>query len=147
MVVSMNVYMYYIQESIRVIHTTILYYATHYELAPDMIHTHSVCIQYTLCIIFPRFLVLQVVELKPNGSNTKVTSDNCIEYIHALANYHLNKRIDRQFRSFREGLNTVIPIEWLTLFNQFELQVLISGVEEPINMDELMGYTMYSGTV
>ena len=87
-----------------------------------------------------------MIELKPNGANIQVTSSNCIEYIHALADYHLNHQIDSQFRAFREGLSMVIPIQWLTLFNQTELQTLVSGAEEPISMTELKKYTIYSGT-
>ena len=86
-----------------------------------------------------------MIELKPDGANTRVTAANCIEYIHSLADYHLNRQIDRQFKAFREGLNTVIPIQWLMFFNQTELQTLISGTEEPIDMNDLKKYTLYSG--
>ncbi len=86
-----------------------------------------------------------MIELKPGGGAIRVTAANCIEYIHSLADYHLNKTIDAQFRAFREGLNSVIPVQWLSFFNQIELQTLISGAEEPINMADLKKYTTYSG--
>lgn len=55
-----------------------------------------------------------------------VTRDNCVQYIHLLAHWRLNVSIERQFRAFREGLASVVPLQWLRLFNQGELQVQLS---------------------
>lgn len=52
-----------------------------------------------------------------------VTRENCVQYIHLLAHWRLNVSIERQFRAFREGLASVVPLQWLRLFNQGELQV------------------------
>ena len=90
--------------------------------------------------------VLQVLELKENGANIPVTRENCVEYIHLVANYKMNGQIERQFQAFRQGLSQVIPLRWLRLFNQFELQVLISGAEVPIDIGDLRNNTKYSGT-
>ena len=65
----------------------------------------------------------QVVELKPGGADIPVTRENCVQYIHLLANWRLNVTIERQFRAFRDGLASVVPLQWLRLFNQGELQV------------------------
>lgn len=35
----------------------------------------------------------EIVELKPNGKNIPVTSQNRIEYIHLMADYRLNKQV------------------------------------------------------
>ena len=67
----------------------------------------------------------QVVELRPGGGDIPVTRDNCVQYIHLLAHWRLNSSIERQFRAFREGLASVVPLQWLRLFNQGELQVHI----------------------
>ena len=53
-----------------------------------------------------------------------MTRENCVQYIHLLAHWRLNVSIERQFRAFREGLAGVVPLQWLRLFNQGELQVL-----------------------
>lgn len=87
----------------------------------------------------------QVVELKRGGTNISVTRANCIEYIHRVAHYRLNRQIERQFQAFRQGLSAVIPVQWLGLFNQRELQVLISGAEVPIDVSDLRRHTTYSG--
>lgn len=70
--------------------------------------------------------LLQVVELRRGGADMPVTRDNCVQYIHLLAHWRLNVSIERQFRAFREGLASVVPLQWLRLFNQGELQVQLS---------------------
>ena len=85
------------------------------------------------------------MELKPGGSDIPVTYNNRIEYIHLLSQYHLNQRMERQFQSFRKGLDEVVPVLWLTLFNEQELQVLISGAVTSIDVDDLYNHTKYSG--
>jgi ubiquitin-protein ligase E3 C len=87
----------------------------------------------------------KVVELRPGGGDLPVTRGNCIQYIHLLADWRLNTSIDPQFRAFREGLARVVPLSWLRLFNQGELQVLISGAEVPIDINDLRANTKYAG--
>ena len=53
--------------------------------------------------------------------------------------------MERQFQSFRKGVNSVIPLLWLTLFNEQELQTLISGTQSSIDLDDLYKHTHYSG--
>ena len=87
----------------------------------------------------------QVIELKPGGADISVTRDNCIEYIHLVSHYKLNVQLDRQFQAFRQGLSSVVPLHWLRLFSQNELQVLISGARVPISVEDLRQHTIYSG--
>lgn len=44
---------------------------------------------------------------------------------------------------FREGLNDVVPIQLLQIFNFKELQTLISGTEEPIDIKDWRKHTSY----
>ena len=85
--------------------------------------------------------------LKPDGENTPVTSSNRMEFIKCFADFHLNTKISEQFLAFREGLHSVIPAQWLTLFDQYELQVLISGAQVAINVEDLKNNTLYYGKV
>ena len=87
----------------------------------------------------------KVVVLKPGGVDIPVTRTNCIEYIHLVAHYKLNVQLQHQFAAFREGLSRVVPLAWLRLFSQGELQVLISGAEVPIDVHDLRQNTTYSG--
>jgi ubiquitin-protein ligase E3 C len=87
----------------------------------------------------------RVVELKPNGSQIMVTAENRLEYIQLMADYKLNKQIKSQCLAFRSGLANVLPLEWLYMFSSKELQILISGAEIPIDIDDLMTHTRYNG--
>ncbi|KAB0798693.1 hypothetical protein PPYR_09686 [Photinus pyralis] len=87
----------------------------------------------------------KVIELKPNGTNISVTSDNRLEYIHRLANFKLNTQIKKQCNAFREGLDNVVPLLWLRLFNHLELQVIIGGDTQEMDIDDLKAHTSYGG--
>ncbi|XP_066601185.1 ubiquitin-protein ligase E3C [Prorops nasuta] len=84
-------------------------------------------------------------ELKPNGANIPVTNHNRIEYIHLMADYKLNKQIRSQCYAFKQGIGSVIPLDWLQMFNNKELQVLISGAQIPVDVNDLMLHTNYTG--
>ncbi|XP_059622262.1 ubiquitin-protein ligase E3C [Phlebotomus argentipes] len=87
----------------------------------------------------------RVVELKPNGGNISVSNHNRMEYIHLMADYKLNRQIRPQCLAFREGLQNVIPTEWLSIFSNKELQLLISGAEHSICVQDLKCHTKYGG--
>ncbi|OCT75503.1 ubiquitin-protein ligase E3C [Xenopus laevis] len=87
----------------------------------------------------------QVVELKTGGKDIPVTSANRIAYIHLVADYRLNKQIRPHCLAFRQGLANVVNLEWLRMFDQQEIQVLISGAQVPICLDDLKSFTNYSG--
>ncbi|TDG42604.1 hypothetical protein AWZ03_010965 [Drosophila navojoa] len=87
----------------------------------------------------------QVVELKPQGQSTPVTNSNRIEYLQLIANYKLNVQIKRHCKAFRKGLSNVLPIEWLYMFSNKELQILISGAEIPIDLEDLKKHCKYGG--
>uniref|UniRef100_A0A8K9Y1H8 Ubiquitin-protein ligase E3C n=1 Tax=Oncorhynchus mykiss TaxID=8022 RepID=A0A8K9Y1H8_ONCMY len=87
----------------------------------------------------------QVVELKPGGKDIPVSTANRIAYIHLVADYRLNKQIRPHCLAFRQGLANVVNLEWLRMFDQQEIQVLISGAHVPICLDDLKTFTSYSG--
>uniref|UniRef100_A0A8C5LBI6 Ubiquitin-protein ligase E3C n=3 Tax=Jaculus jaculus TaxID=51337 RepID=A0A8C5LBI6_JACJA len=87
----------------------------------------------------------QVVELKFGGKDIPVTGANRIAYIHLVADYRLNKQIRPHCLAFRQGLANVVSLEWLRMFDQQEIQVLISGAQVPISLEDLKSFTNYSG--
>ncbi|XP_055627362.1 ubiquitin-protein ligase E3C [Toxorhynchites rutilus septentrionalis] len=87
----------------------------------------------------------RIEELKPNGANITVSSSNRLEYIQLMADFKLNKQIRSQCLAFRQGLANVLPIEWLYMFSNKELQVLISGAEIPVDVNDLRQNTRYGG--
>ncbi|KAF9794972.1 hypothetical protein SFRURICE_011103 [Spodoptera frugiperda] len=87
----------------------------------------------------------RIEELKPGGANIPVTAENRIEYIHLVADYKLNKQIRSQCTAFKRGLVSVVSAEWLRMFSCRELQLLISGAEVPIDIEDLRRHTHYAG--
>ncbi|XP_060731491.1 ubiquitin-protein ligase E3C-like [Tachysurus vachellii] len=87
----------------------------------------------------------QVVELKPGGKDIPVTMANRIAYIHLVADYRLNKQIQAHCMAFRQGLANMLNLEWLRMFDQQEIQVLISGAHILICLEDLKKFTNYSG--
>ncbi|KAJ8686743.1 hypothetical protein QAD02_022537 [Eretmocerus hayati] len=87
----------------------------------------------------------RVDELKPGGANIPVTNHNRIEYIHLMADYKLNKQIRAQCNAFKQGMGNVLPHDWIQMFNNKELQVLISGAQIPVDVNDLRQHTNYTG--
>ncbi|CAL1296841.1 unnamed protein product [Larinioides sclopetarius] len=87
----------------------------------------------------------EVVELIPGGTSIPVTENNRINYIHLMADFKLNKQIKAQCQAFKEGLANVIDMEWLYMFDSNELQILISGAQTPIDIEDLKAHTVYAG--
>jgi ubiquitin-protein ligase E3 C len=74
-----------------------------------------------------------------------VTSVNCREYIHQLANYKLNREVAEQSRAFQSGLREIVPLDLLRLFSAQEVQLLIGGDQRPLDIQDLKRHTAYGG--
>ncbi|PIC44589.1 hypothetical protein B9Z55_004907 [Caenorhabditis nigoni] len=81
--------------------------------------------------------LVRTVNLKPNGSNQRVTVDNVHEYIRLYVNYYLKHRISTMVGAIRRGISEVISIEWMSMFAPHELQILIAGFEEVFTIREI----------
>ncbi|KAI4917836.1 uncharacterized protein J4E92_008773 [Alternaria infectoria] len=85
-------------------------------------------------------------DLKPDGSNTPVTNQNRLVYISYMARHRLQNQPYAQTTAFLRGLATMIQPSWLSMFNQSELQTLISGTRTSIDVEDLRRNTIYGGT-
>lgn len=88
---------------------------------------------------------MKTADLIPNGSNIPVTRENRLQYIYLVAHHRLTKQIKKQSTAFFEGLSEIIDPKWLRMFNQQELQILLGGVNAPIDLDDLRSHTQYGG--
>ncbi|KJE88758.1 ubiquitin protein ligase [Capsaspora owczarzaki ATCC 30864] len=86
------------------------------------------------------------VDLIPGGSGIAVNNENRIRYIFAKAHYRLNSQMRVQSRAFLRGLSTIVPTDWLQLFDQDELQAFISGGEGLVDIEDLRENTVYQGS-
>lgn len=90
------------------------------------------------------FGVRKVTELVPNGSDIPVTNKNRLKYIFLVANYRLEAQIRAQCTAFFNGLSELIDPRWLRIFDQMELQELIKGSDQPIDIADLRAHTALS---
>ncbi|XP_052727718.1 E3 ubiquitin-protein ligase UPL6 isoform X3 [Vigna angularis] len=84
-------------------------------------------------------------ELLPGGRNLRVTNENVITFIHLVANHRLNFQIRQQSSHFLRGFEQLIQKDWIDMFNEHELQLLISGSVDSLDIDDLRLHTNYAG--
>ncbi|KAE8147852.1 IQ and HECT domain protein [Aspergillus avenaceus] len=84
-------------------------------------------------------------DLKPNGSDLPVTNQNRLVYISYIARYRLQVQPALQTNAFLQGLGQIIQPSWLSMFNQSELQTLVSGDSGDIDVSDLRRNTLYGG--
>ncbi|CAF4751629.1 unnamed protein product [Rotaria sp. Silwood1] len=85
----------------------------------------------------------QTYELIPGGQDIPVTTKNLTEYCTHYREYRLNE-FHRQIEYIRQGLCSVIPSDFLTLFTADELEVAICG-KGHIDVLLLKRNTIYNG--
>ena len=81
-------------------------------------------------------------ELKADGQNVAVTETNKREYVQLACQMKMTGSIRSQIKSFLEGFYEVIPKSLISIFNEQELELLISGLPT-IDIDDLKGNTEY----
>ena len=86
---------------------------------------------------------LNEVDLMPNGENIKVTQSNKFRYIYMVADHRLNQRIKPQSDAFVNGFRECIPLNWLAIFNDRELNMLMSGASKSFDVKDLVKHSTY----
>lgn len=71
--------------------------------------------------------LLKTTELIPNGSKIRVTNQNKLMYLDALAQYRLATSVREEVEHFLKGLNELIPENLLCIFDENELELLMCG--------------------
>ncbi|KAE9242222.1 E3 ubiquitin-protein ligase [Phytophthora fragariae] len=85
----------------------------------------------------------EVVDLIPNGRNVVVTDENKMEYVKLVTHHRMATGIRQQIDSFLKGFHQLVPPEMIAIFNENELELLISGMPE-IDIDDLKANTEYA---
>ncbi len=81
--------------------------------------------------------------LIPNGEQIAVTNENKFMYIQRIVHYRLNVQIREQCQYFLQGMEQVIPKQWIQMFNETELYLLICGGEQVLDIVDLKEHTQY----
>lgn len=84
----------------------------------------------------------QVIDLIPDGRNIPVTQENKEEYVQRVVEYRLVESVREQLDNFLKGFHEIIPPDLISIFNEQELELLISGLPE-IDVDEWKNNTEY----
>lgn len=56
--------------------------------------------------------------------------------------FFISRGIEQQTKTFLEGFNEVVPLEWLKYFDERELELMLCGMQE-IDVDDWMKNTIY----
>jgi len=77
-----------------------------------------------------RFGEMVTIELKPGGADVPVTEENKKDYVDAVVEYRISKRVNEQFEAFMAGFSELIPQDLINVFDERELELLIGGMSE-----------------
>ena len=80
--------------------------------------------------------------MKSNGREIPVTEANKKEYVQLACQMKMTGSIRSQIKSFLDGFYDVIPKNLISIFNEQELELLISGLPN-IDIDDLKANTEY----
>ncbi|KAF3180476.1 putative E3 ubiquitin-protein ligase [Orbilia oligospora] len=83
------------------------------------------------------------VPLVPGGENKPVTNENKREFVDLYAQYLLDTSVARQFEPFKRGFWTVCGGNALTLFQPDEIELLVRGSDEPLDVTALRAVATY----
>ena len=99
-------------------------------------------LELTFSLDASEFGVNKVIELIPNGATMNVTNENKHEYVRLVCQEKMIGSIRQQINSFLEGFYTIIPKSLISIFNEQELELLISGLPD-IDIEDLKANTEY----
>jgi len=83
-------------------------------------------------------------DLVPGGRHLAVTDDNKAEYVTLMCRHRMTSGIHAQIEAFLGGFHDLVPPELISIFNEKELELLISGLPD-VDLDDLQLHTEYSG--
>ncbi|KAJ6156752.1 hypothetical protein N7497_005637 [Penicillium chrysogenum] len=83
------------------------------------------------------------VPLCPNGENRPVTNSNKREFVDLYVQYLLDTAVARQFEPFKRGFFTVCGGNALSLFRPDEIEMLVRGSDEPLDVSSLRAVATY----
>ena len=106
------------------------------------------CIEGVLDLTFTaeqdEFGAARVVELTEGGADTPVTEANKHEYVRLVAQHRMTGAIEPQLEALLAGFHELVPKDLIAIFNERELELLISGLPD-IDLEDLYKHTEYHG--
>ena len=106
-------------------------------------------VEDTFCLNFvvvtERYGQTVSASLCPNGENRPVTNNNRREFVDLYIKYLLDSSVVRQYEPFRRGFFSVCEGNALSLFRPEEIELLVRGSEEPLDVETLKAVAIYDG--
>ncbi|CAO3595638.1 unnamed protein product [Absidia cylindrospora] len=99
-------------------------------------------IDLTFSMEMDDFGTTRVIDLKPGGRDLPVTEQNKHEYVNLVTAQKLTIAIKDQINAFLQGFHDIIPASLIQIFNEQELELLISGLPD-IDLDDWKNNTEY----
>ena len=90
-----------------------------------------------------RYGASQTIALCPGGESKPVTNANRREYVDLYTRYLLEVSVTRQFEPFKRGFFTVCDGAALSLFRPEEIELLVRGSDEPLDVSTLRAVAEY----
>ncbi|XXG97753.1 hypothetical protein Hte_004064 [Hypoxylon texense] len=88
------------------------------------------------------FGVTKIHDLVENGRNIPVTEENKHDYVRLVVEHKLLSSVKDQMEHFLKGFHEIIPAELIAIFNEQELELLISGLPD-VDIDDWKSNTEY----
>ncbi|XP_042189004.1 E3 ubiquitin-protein ligase HACE1 isoform X1 [Callorhinchus milii] len=76
------------------------------------------------------FGAMEEVPLKPGGTSILVSQENKAEYVQLVTELRMTRAIQPQINAFLQGFHLFIPPSLIQLFDEYELELLLSGMPE-----------------
>lgn len=86
----------------------------------------------------------KTIELKPGGSEILVTNENKYEFLKKITELKMTTSIKSQLQEYLKAFYEIIPRDLISVFNEQELELLISGLPE-LDIEDLRRNTEYVG--
>ena len=96
----------------------------------------------TFSVDIDRFGAIETVDLVRDGRNIAVTEENKQDYVRLVVEHRLIKSVEEQLQEFLTGFHEIIPADLISIFNEQELELLISGLPD-IDIDDWKNNTEY----
>lgn len=90
-----------------------------------------------------RYGTVTDVPLCPGGAKKPVTNANRHEFVELYVRYLLDTAVARQFEPFKRGFFTVCAGNALSLFRAEEIELLVRGSDEALDIDSLRAVAVY----
>lgn len=87
---------------------------------------------------------MQQRELTAGGADLAVTQENKGRYVDLVIQWRFASRVRPQMNAFLEGLNELVPLALLRLFDEHELELLMCGIGQ-IDVRDWRRHTVYKG--